>query len=224
MPVNEYLPWAVGTGSNVENHTTFAADPDLSLGFESGQARSAPANTLWRQHSVAVAALAQLICNSQGVDMHDDGSVATFLTNLQNMIASVGGAGASVGTASDLWVGTNNTKFATALALANAMLPQTLTDASSIAWNMALGGNAEVTIGGNRTLAQPTGLLKRSTGSLHVIQDATGSRLLSYAACFDFRSAGVPTLSTTGGKRDILYYEVVDPVAPLIVISPSLSA
>ena len=56
----------------------------------------------------------------------------------------------------------------------------TLTDATSIAVDFALGNNFLVTIGGNRTLAAPTNAVAGQTGQIYVIQDSTGSRTLSY--------------------------------------------
>lgn len=126
--------------------------------------------------------------------------------------------------AADLWAGTDNSKFATALALKQAMVAQTLTDASTIAWDMNLGFRAKVTLGGNRTLGQPTHLQEGVTGSLQLTQDATGSRLLSYASCWDFRKVGAPTLSTGAGKKDIFFFAVTDAVTPLITVTASLSA
>lgn len=90
MPaVNEYLAWATGAGANVEDHADFAVDPSLLSGFGAGVARSAPANTLWRQSSVAAAALAQKIVDVTGTSMLDDGSVPNFKAGLSAMLAAV---------------------------------------------------------------------------------------------------------------------------------------
>jgi hypothetical protein len=89
MPSNEYLAWAAGAGANIEDHPTFAADPDLADGFAAGVARSVAANTIWRQTSVAVAALAQKIVDVTATSMLDDGSVANFKAGLSAMLDAV---------------------------------------------------------------------------------------------------------------------------------------
>ena len=82
----------------------------------------------------------------------------------------------------------------------------TLTDATSIAVDFALGNNFLVTIGGNRTLAAPTNAVAGQTGQIYVIQDGTGSRTLSYNSVYQFVSGAAPTLSTGASDVDILVY------------------
>lgn len=55
-----------------------------------------------------------------------------------------------------------------------------LTDATSIAWNMAAGINFSVTIGAaNRSLANPSSAVEGKSGLLVVKQDATGGRAIT---------------------------------------------
>ena len=82
----------------------------------------------------------------------------------------------------------------------------TLTDATSIVVDFALGNNFLVTIGGNRTLAAPTNAVAGQTGQIYVIQDGTGSRTLSYNSVYQFVSGAAPTLSTGASDVDILVY------------------
>ena len=82
----------------------------------------------------------------------------------------------------------------------------TLTDAASITNNFALGNNFLVTLGGNRTLAAPTNAVAGQSGTIHIIQDGTGSRTLGYNTVWQLVSAAVPTLSTGAGDVDILCY------------------
>ncbi|MFX8844617.1 hypothetical protein ABTM93_19255, partial [Acinetobacter baumannii] len=51
-----------------------------------------------------------------------------------------------------------------------------LTDAASIAVDCTLGNHFRVTLGGNRTLANPTGATDGQRLVFEVIQDGTGSR------------------------------------------------
>jgi hypothetical protein len=82
----------------------------------------------------------------------------------------------------------------------------TLTDATSIVVDFALGNNFLVTIGGNRTLAAPTNAVAGQTGQIYVVQDSTGSRTLAYNSVYQFVSGASPTLSTGAADVDILVY------------------
>jgi hypothetical protein len=86
---------------------------------------------------------------------------------------------------------------------------QTLTDGASIAWNMASGGNATVTLGGARALANPTNLTAGTTYTLIVKQDGTGGRTLTYGATYKWTFGTAPTLSTAINAIDVLtfYYD-----------------
>jgi hypothetical protein len=82
----------------------------------------------------------------------------------------------------------------------------TLTDGATIDWNMATQSVAKVTLGGNRTLNEPT---NGSTGqfcSLLIIQDGTGSRTLTWNAVFEFTTDTAPTLTTTAGLADLFTF------------------
>lgn len=83
-----------------------------------------------------------------------------------------------------------------------------LTDASSIATDMALGNNFSVTLGGSRTLANPTNLTAGQHGSIVITQDGTGSRTLAYGSYWKFANGTAPTLTTTASAVDVLAYYV----------------
>lgn len=89
----------------------------------------------------------------------------------------------------------------------------TLTDAANISWTVSSGQKAKVTLGGNRTMNAVTGAVEGATYFLWVIQDATGSRTLSWtttgAGSFDFGASGAPTLTTTASKADLLTFEAI---------------
>lgn len=84
----------------------------------------------------------------------------------------------------------------------------TLTDAASIAINMNDANNYKVTLAGNRTLANPTNMTAGQSGTILVIQDATGSRTLSYGSYYEFPAGTAPTLTTAANSQDILAYYV----------------
>lgn len=88
------------------------------------------------------------------------------------------------------------------LARDNMGLPsntQTLTDAATIAWDMALGLNAKVTLGGNRTLGAPTNApFTGASGHLIVTQDGTGNRSLALNAVWVKGYVGNDVVRTAG--------------------------
>ena len=88
--------------------------------------------------------------------------------------------------------------------LAAFLAPQTLTDAATVAFDVALGVNAALTIGGNRTLGAPSNLFSGASGTIYITQDGTGSRTLAYNAAWKFAGGSAPTLSTDAGAVDAL--------------------
>jgi len=81
----------------------------------------------------------------------------------------------------------------------------TLTDAATIATDASLGNHFRVTLGGNRTLGNPTNPTDGQKCTWEVIQDGTGSRTLAYDTQFLF-GTDIPsiTLTTTASKRDFI--------------------
>jgi hypothetical protein len=84
----------------------------------------------------------------------------------------------------------------------------TLTDGATITPDFALANNYTVTLGGNRTLANPTNLTAGQSGSIFVVQDGTGSRTLAYGSYWDFIGGTAPTLTTTANAVDRIDYVV----------------
>jgi hypothetical protein len=89
-------------------------------------------------------------------------------------------------------------------------VPVALTDAATIASDFSLGNNFSVTLGGNRTLGNPSNVVAGQAGQLVVKQDGTGSRTLAYASDWKFPGGTAPTLSTAANATDILSYYVID--------------
>lgn len=85
----------------------------------------------------------------------------------------------------------------------------TLTDAATIAVDMATFFNAIVTLGGNRTLGQPSNTKVGQSGCIRIVQDGTGSRTLAYHADWKFAGGVDPTLTTTAAATDLLFYQVI---------------
>ena len=78
----------------------------------------------------------------------------------------------------------------------------TLTDAATITPNLDSSDMFTVTLGGNRTLANPSNIDAGQTGSIFIVQDGTGSRTLAWGSYWDFVGGTAPTLSTAAGAVD----------------------
>jgi len=83
-----------------------------------------------------------------------------------------------------------------------------LTDATSIATNLALSNNFSFQLGGNRTLADPTNISAGQSGSFFITQDGTGGRTLAYGSKFKFPGGTAPVLSTAANSVDRIDYVV----------------
>jgi hypothetical protein len=83
-----------------------------------------------------------------------------------------------------------------------------LTDGATITPDFADSNNYSVTLGGNRTLANPTNLTAGQSGCIWITQDGTGSRTLAYGSYWDFTGGTAPTLTTTAAAVDCLVYAV----------------
>ena len=99
----------------------------------------------------------------------------------------------------------------------------TLTDAATIAVDMSTSCNFTVTLGGNRTLDNPTGMVTGQTGSIFIVQDGTGGRTLAYSSNWEFPNGTAPTLSTAAGAVDRLDYIVRSSTAIQAVLTTNYS-
>ena len=82
----------------------------------------------------------------------------------------------------------------------------TLTDAASIYVDFDTAQNFTVTLGGNRTLENPSNIDPGQTGSIFVAQDGTGGRTLSFGTYWNFAGGTPPTLSTAVSAIDRIDY------------------
>lgn len=98
-----------------------------------------------------------------------------------------------------------------------------LTDGATITPNFALANNFSVTLGGNRTLANPSNLTAGQSGAIWITQDGTGSRTLAYGSQWDFEGGTAPTLSTAANARDCLVYAVQSTTQITAVLLKGLS-
>jgi hypothetical protein len=106
----------------------------------------------------------------------------------------------------------------------------TLTDASPIALDLSLGNNFKVLltagVGATRQLANPTNVAAGQSGIIAVTQDATGSRLLTFAGNYVFAggSSYAPALTLgVGSAVDYLGYYVETPTRIFISASKGVA-
>lgn len=106
----------------------------------------------------------------------------------------------------DVRTGSDTSKALTAGALMGSSAFQTLTDASTITWDCNSGYNATVTLtASGHTIGAPTHLFDGLTVSLEIVQDATGSRTVSWNSIWDFGAASLPILQTGANKADRVF-------------------
>lgn len=84
----------------------------------------------------------------------------------------------------------------------------TLTDAATVALDLDLANNFNLTLGGNRTLGFPTNIVAGQSGVINVRQDSVGSRNLGFAWCYVSPGSGLPVLSLGKFVMDQLMYVV----------------
>lgn len=81
----------------------------------------------------------------------------------------------------------------------------TLTDGATISTDASLSNNFIMTLGGNRTLANPTNLVAGQVIIYTIKQDATGNRTLTYGSLFKKPAGQSLTLSTAANAVDALH-------------------
>jgi hypothetical protein len=83
----------------------------------------------------------------------------------------------------------------------------TVTDGATVTWLLGSAQVGVLTLGGNRTMASPGAEMKNGgTYVLFVIQDATGSRTLTWDAVYKWAEGITPVLSTAANAIDILTF------------------
>ena len=132
-----------------------------------------------------------------GVDVAARDAVLTTTTNTANAANTTANAAATLTAVQTFTAGQRGEVTA-------------LTDAASIATDLALSNNFSVTLAGNRTLANPTNTVAGQSGSIFITQDGTGSRTLAFGTNFKFVAGTAPTLSTAASSIDRIDYVVAE--------------
>ncbi len=115
---------------------------------------------------------------------------------------------ADIATAANLRAGVEN-KVVDAKSVYDAAALVTLTDGASIAPDFNAGRNFVVTLGGNRTLDNPTNQKPGQSGVVVVKQDATGGRTLVYGSHWRF-PAGLPEIASGANDISLIGYIVLE--------------
>lgn len=98
-----------------------------------------------------------------------------------------------------------------------------LTDGATITPDLSDSNNFSVVLAGNRAFANPLNAVAGQSGSIFIVQDATGSRTASWGANWDFAGGAAPTLSTTANAVDRLDYIVRSSTSIHAVLTKALS-
>lgn len=110
------------------------------------------------------------------------------------------------------WAGDSTSTVLTPRRLFTLADAVTLTDGATITPDFDTGLNFKVTLGGNRTLANPSNTKDGQSGFIRVTQDGTGSRTFAYGSNWRFPggAAAGGVLSTAASSVDIIGYAVED--------------
>ena len=82
----------------------------------------------------------------------------------------------------------------------------TLVDGAEINWDLENNQVSFITLGGNRTLKNPTNMKAGATYILVIYQDGTGGRTLAYESAYDFPASTPPILSTAINAIDVITF------------------
>ena len=152
-----------------------------------------------------------------GFPLLKESAIGTSVQAYDADLTTLGAGGASARTFLGLAIGTDvqaydadtaKTDVAQSFTAAQRGSVSALTDGATITPNFAVANNFSVTLGGNRTLANPTNLVAGQSGVIKLTQDATGGRTLAFGSYWDFAAGTAPTLTTTANAVDILAYYV----------------
>jgi hypothetical protein len=107
----------------------------------------------------------------------------------------------------EIRTGTSTTKLVTVANLWGAYADVALTDQATVTPDFSTGIHFTLTIGGNRTLANPTNVVVGRSGRIKITQDGTGGRTLTFGTNWVFVNSQDAVLSTGAGDIDVLYYD-----------------
>ena len=91
MATTEFLAFATGGSADVISQSAYAAAAFRTGGFSAGIADPSELNKVWRQGAVVAAALTQAVADLTGLNIVDDGDLATLVARIKAAIAAGSG-------------------------------------------------------------------------------------------------------------------------------------
>jgi Flp pilus assembly pilin Flp len=156
---NDFIPFAIGSGANVETQAAWAAEATLlANGFQSGVAPSAKFNKALRQSSIMAAVLAQFIADESGQNSVDDGTLATLIANMKAGVNAMIAAGSATPFAS-------NTEAQALTSTTKAISPSTLAQAFKGS-NQSLAANGYQILPGGTIIQYGSGVAAGVTATI----------------------------------------------------------
>jgi hypothetical protein len=188
------------TGTVVLSGAIVNADINASAAIAfSKLANVSATDRLLGRSTAGAGAIEEVTCTAAGRALIDDADAAAQRTTL----------GVAIGTDVQAYdADTAKTDVTQSFTAQQRGAITALTDGATITADFALANNFSVTLGGNRTLANPTNQTAGASGCIWITQDGTGSRTLAYGANWDFSGGTAPTLSTAAAAVDCLVYSV----------------
>jgi hypothetical protein len=188
----------------------------LAVGGSNTILRSNGTDPSWASMSTML----DTISSTQGAILYRNASTWTVLTpGTSGYYLTSNGAGANpsytapptgvtYATTSELRTGTATNKAVDPATVFNAAAVVALTPGTTVNVDMNTGYNFSLAAAQSFTLANPTNAKVGQTGFIRILQDATGSRTITYSSSWKFPTGAFEALSTAAGSIDVIFYTV----------------
>ncbi|WP_294392008.1 hypothetical protein [uncultured Sphingomonas sp.] len=117
------------------------------------------------------------------------------------------GATPDIASTSEVRAGTSEALL-TVKAVYDALAPVNIADGGTIAFNLAAGENFAWTIGGARTLPNPSNMVQRKKFEITVTTGVSGASL-AFGSFYSFENDVLPAIAQAVGQRVVLFGEVM---------------